>query len=149
MTPYIVTNSWGESTITLEFPNMPVLVKGGSEDFVFKKTFQVPLGKTFKIQKIRRFIATERGDLGEFDIEVFSDGLSVYRESFHKEMPVSYQAWDEEAITVTSSELVVKLVARVTAANILLSDEEITKGRAGNRLTAVVHFGVILSGKVA
>ncbi len=148
--PYIKFDNLGNATITFNFPNQPVLIFGGDEDLVYYQPFTCPLEVPYQIDWVRRFIATDRGDIGEFDINLFSKhGLQVFSESLHKEQSTAYEAWRVQAVSFKTSKLTGNLVGRVTAENELLPDDAIVKYRQGKRLSARAHYGVVFGGKVA
>lgn len=145
LTPVVRGNS-----VALEFPAMPRLVFGGSEELVLRAQFVARLPQPLLVDSCRVFMATERGDIGEFDIEMESLTDWLLRASYHKEVPASYSAWQSYHCPLgvaPSRKFNINLLARVTGPNTLLTDEEINRGREGHRLSAVVHYSLILDGQ--
>jgi len=138
------------NSAAVEFPEMPRLVFGGSEDLVLRAQYVIRLPQPMLVDTLRAFLATERGDIGEFDIEVESATDWLLRASYHKEIPASYQAWQLHHCPLgvaPSRKYNITLLGRVTGPNTLLTDDEINRGRQGHRLSAVVHYSLILDGQ--
>lgn len=138
------------NSVFVEFPEMPRLVFGGSEDLVLREQFSLRLPQPLLVDACRVFLATERGDIGEFDIELESTTDWLLRHSLHKEVPLSYPAWSSHHAPMGSAparKLNISILGRVTGLNTMLTDDEIRRGRNGQRLSAVIHFALILDGQ--
>lgn len=106
----------------VEFPDMPVTVHGGSEDYVFRANwgFYLPKGR---VTKVWTFIGADAGDHYEADLElVTQEGIRLYQRSPHKDITFEREpdAWKSEDVSYTCSEncfVEAILLARVTDRN--------------------------------
>jgi len=140
-----LADSRGRKTFSIEFPDQPVLVTGVGEDLVYRKTVEVPLGAAYNIYQVDSFLGLDRGDVGEFSIEVDAHpGPSVYQRSFHKERGGNFESFWPLPCDADTTAVKIYLSGRVAADNELLPEEAIVEHRNGNRHTARPHFAVYL-----
>jgi hypothetical protein len=115
------------------------MVKGGSEDLVYRQRIEIPFDETVVIYKASTFIGLDRGDVVEADVELEAvGGFRFYQRSFHKEWLVSYEAWLTKAISVTTDRVTVVLLCRVNGTQ---QNSEHPRYKQGS---ARFHAGVVL-----
>lgn len=131
----------GRRSCYLVMPFMPVNVRGGSEAYVYRRAWEVPLPEELTIVKVSTFIGLDRGDIVEADIELRAkpSGFWFYQRSLHKELwYMTFEAWETKAVAVRTEIIEVSVVCRVNGKN-----RNQDHPRYGT-LTARVHFGVVL-----
>jgi len=143
---WIVSNpdKRGMKSWTLQLPQMPVMVLGGDEERVYRRTWRVPFvsNHVVDIYEAWSFIGVDRGDVVEADIEVSTmEGTRYHLRSEHKESMMSYDAWWSCPASAASEGAVVSVTCRVNG-----RQQDIDHPRYGS-LTARVHFGLVLNGK--
>jgi hypothetical protein len=120
---------------------MPVLVQGGDEDLVFKRseTKRYPMGIT--VSGVWVFHGLDRGDIVEMDTEVVTgEGFQLVVRSDHKEVMGNYPGWTfYPADHVETDRLRIKLACRVNGTQ---ANRE--HPRFG-QLSARAHFGLIVN----
>jgi hypothetical protein len=132
-------------TIAITFGDYPVVVHGGSEDLVRHDRYEITLPQSFQVYASDSFLGLDRGDIGEFDVFAYINGvIPVHKRSKHKEIPSDYNAYEPQYYWATGRKLVVDLSTRVTGRNELLSDAAIDAYRGGDRLTARPHYALYL-----
>jgi hypothetical protein len=132
-------------TIAITFGDYPVVVRGGSEDLVRHDRYEITLPQSFQVYASDSFLGLDRGDIGEFDVFAYINGvIPVHKRSKHKEIASDYNAYEPQYYWATGRTLVVDLSTRVTGRNELLSDAAINAYRGGDRLTARPHYALYL-----
>lgn len=128
----------GVLTLTLNLPDMPVTIQGGSEDYVYRRNWFVPFGgESLYIRSVSTFIGLDRGDLAEVDIELEMDkkgGPRVYRRSFHRHDGYSsFESWHYKDIDARTLGLAVSLCGRCCGVN-----------KESGNLVCRAHYGIIV-----
>lgn len=131
----------GLVSYTLRWPKdyMPVTVRGGSEDLVYRRKWLISLPEKIAITQIWTFMGLDRGDLVEMDVEIDTEhGVPLVRRSLHKETYVVYDAWEVKEIStpVRAQALNVGLLGRVTGIN------------WASKLQARCHWGIRIVGVI-
>lgn len=141
-TLFVAMDDDGLHTFSVGFEPMPILVWGGSEDYVLRRQFIVKLPFEVEIVSLQTFIGLEAGDKVEADIEIFTDSnVLVYSRSYHGHVAQSYEAYDTPPIVFplnaqpNASELIVGIVGRCVGTHYNPGD-----ARHGE-LNALMHWG--------
>jgi hypothetical protein len=127
---------------TMVFPDnyWPVIVFGGCEDNVFRRSWWTSLSTKIIPQGIWTFIGLDRGNIVEADIEVYTqEDIPLVLRSLHKETLGNYDAWQYNSIDYVGATQVVKVAVtcRVNGKNLTLP----------RQLQARFHVGVVLIGE--
>lgn len=131
----------GNRSYTLMLPDQPVIVHGGSEDRVYRRTWRVPFPNNDRtyITEVSSFIGFDPGDVGEADVELETyGGYRFYLRSMHKETDGIFDAWDTKDVLVSDEGMVVTLVARCNGTQ---QGEWCTRK---GELSIRAHFGVVV-----
>lgn len=116
-----------ESRMFIEHP--PIIVAGGSEDFVYRDRLEVALGGRF-IHEVFVFHGIDEGDRVEMDTELYLDEIPVYLRSGHGPKDDD-DAWDQKHVDRAGQLLTVAVLCRVSGVNTVL-----------NRVAARPHWGI-------
>ena len=118
----------------------PLMVRGGSEDYVYRAGVDVAGPPGFFLRRVGTFIGVDTGDVVECHAEVLTaDQVRVYGRSLHKEGSVIYDAWDWQDVPMDpTGGLRVEVLCRVTGLNFRVFTKRL------NPLTAYFHSAVVL-----
>lgn len=132
-------------SLYVDIPDQPVRFSGGNEAFVYRRLYDLSLPPGSVVERVSSFIGTDRGDVVEADVEIYSlGGLRIYQRSLHKECGCAYDAWSTEPVSYRAmaasrrNVLRVVLVARTTGENNNPHRDHY------RRLESRVHFGLRL-----
>lgn len=132
--PYLVSQA-------MLFPKgfWPITVRGGDEVHVWKRSWKTTLNVEVEPIGVWTFIGLDRGDIVEADVEVYTEnGTPLVLRSVHKETLAMYDAWQYNKVREVGGVRLVKVFMSCRAGvNELL----------GDRLSARIHFGVIIIGR--
>lgn len=110
----------GPNQVEFNWVDMPVTVKGGSEDLVFRRTSHYALPTKRIVLEAQSFIGLDRGDVVEADVFIYGDhGEVIYRRSLHKELGElsCYDAYDSQGTVLEAHNITIILVCRVNGPN--------------------------------
>ena len=128
----------GNCSYVVEFPDQPMTVKGGSEEFVLLRTFFFSLPEVSHCWEARTFIGLDGGDRGEFDITLTTRNNYHFADrSFHRHRSSSFESWWPHYINVTAQHFNVIILGRVIHTN----DDEQNPPSFG-KLRARFHIGL-------
>jgi hypothetical protein len=110
----------GARTARIVFPDMPAHIWGGSESYLYRRRYVVPLPLGTHISRVSSFIGVDRGDVVEVGVDVYSLGsYTIYQRSLHKEAGlIEFDGWSSaDADYTVGDPIVFELSCRVTGAN--------------------------------
>jgi hypothetical protein len=112
----------GERHAVVFWPDFPVVIYGGSESLVLRRTQTFKLDRAHEILSIRTFIGWDRGDIGEAHIIVTdSNGVPLYSRSEHRQngYDLNYDAFNTQVVPVKSNtgSIKIDLLVRCTGEN--------------------------------
>lgn len=131
----------GIISLRFEFTGWPRVVPGIVAEDAVTERHQVKLPKRMRVYAASAFVGVDRGDVGEYAIEVgAAGGPEMYLESRHKEAPTNFDAWTPPRYVamngVVTDEVVINIVARTSGANDIL--------RRGQPWSSRPHFGLVM-----
>lgn len=128
----------GVRNIRVEFSEWPRVVHGVRAEDAVLEDHIVDLGASYTFYAAGSFIGLDRGDLGEYDVQIGCvDGPIFYARSLHKEVATAFDAEDwKYTAWPRCQKLAIHFTARVTGPNEIL--------RPGQPWSARPHFGVRL-----
>jgi hypothetical protein len=98
---------------------------GGESTLVWHR-YSVRLPGGTKVLKVSSFVATDRGDVAEIDVDVYSaKGFTLFQSAIRDQAGETYDAWrdaDTDYTSVDGDPLILSWVLRCTGMNVLTQD---------------------------
>lgn len=114
------------SGTSYKLERLPEVVEGGSESYVLRETFVLPVAGIVK--DISVFHGTDRGDIVEMDTEIYANpgGVPIFLRSDHKEALGQFDAWSHsgDVFPAYATSLIVNIVCRTNGPNYLTDELE-------------------------
>lgn len=110
------TIQYSGSQAVIVWPDMPVVVYGGSEDWVLRRSQTYDLGAERSITALSTFMGWDRGDIGEAHVIVSDErGVVIYARSMHRQ-----NGYDENYDAMNTASPIVPTKTRTISVDLLV-----------------------------